>query len=925
LSKGDLTIFYSEVKANWMSLRPHGPVLLAFAALFSDADAISEPQFDCDSLARDAIDSLSAFEYLARLVKDCDEIAVINAVGYKSVLKGYLTSVLGVLDVGALTKRQFGCVVDIFTTIFTDQPLLVDQFWEYDSLNPDSPLRRVLLHSVSLFPSDFTSLVRILGSLAYDDNTSLQSFRSFGILTTLTEVIRRTPETIGCYEFVSGNAVRATKPINLNIVRIPSGATGEALQRSSDEGVRYEDQIRWSVTYSGWHLSFAMLDRFIKSSGNTVLALPLISHVQAFAQFLHRLVANGLSPFDLEKHLTKDKVGIVQFSLPQASLAMVFKELFEIVAYANTPVLPLLEATLGCIRCLVEYDPREAATVARSLRPQALRHVLDGWECASGNYAVTIAALRLVRAMKFTAHVWRLEGAKTNRPIVVDLTDHIEFVTSYVWPSYETWKYVVPGQRFEIGLLVLDIFDEILTDNFSAEPPKSFGVVVIPFKQRLQTALLYDSTFHVNLLKIVAIGPHALELRLSDARGDGQTLESLIEVSVGILKKLLIARLHSVAGPVSSLENALLTRRADGSDLVRVIASFIDYYPSATLAKQAVDVLALLCKLSATYPRPISLLGYLEANKSDLRVSYLNRLTGRREGLPLRTAIIELIDAAVDAQPGLATLFFSPSVLRPPLMQPDTKRGATAEEVTAFHENQAKQKAEDDRLVDFLITSLTLEGALNFQRRPSFLAHIVALLNKLWMDAPANAAVIGTIRSNPDFWPALVRLAQLDPNKKFPDERGGDYAEIRCNRLWVCASIFDLFMLEIFFVPQQARLDETLTAAIKSALVADQGSRMQRWITHYAQAAYSDEFDAKFHALCSLFGLEASQLKSDEPQHSYGRGYLYDPLLLRRKLALHGDTDVSDEDTGLSPNDVAKIVRPLVNGSVCSFALHFLV
>ena len=77
-------------------------------------------------------------------------------------------------------------------------------------------------------------------------------------------------------------------------------------------------------------------------------------------------------------------------------------------------------------------------------------------------------------------------------------------------------------------------------------------------------------------------------------------------IAFEILRRVLVAK-SLEKSPISSLETALLTRRPDGQDLVLTVAMFINFIRDTELVYQAVQGLTVLCRLSASYKRPISL------------------------------------------------------------------------------------------------------------------------------------------------------------------------------------------------------------------------------------------------------------------------------------------------------------------------------
>src|SRR4051812_11868368 len=96
LGNNRLIILLAEFATHWMTLPEHGPVLLASAALRFYAGRI-DPKYaeDWPEVAEYA-HKIGALQMLAEVAEKGAHLGAVdvNAVGYKSILKGVLTAVL---------------------------------------------------------------------------------------------------------------------------------------------------------------------------------------------------------------------------------------------------------------------------------------------------------------------------------------------------------------------------------------------------------------------------------------------------------------------------------------------------------------------------------------------------------------------------------------------------------------------------------------------------------------------------------------------------------------------------------------------------------------------------------------------------------------------------------------------------------------
>lgn len=618
---------------------------------------------DCITPAQAAIRDLSAFECLQNLVKFGLKEDDPNSIGHKSVLKGLLTSVLTAFHVSSLP--DFPAVVEIFCGLFDHTEILISQFWAFDcqpssstASTEEPPLRSVLDHAASSFPFDTLSLLKLLKALSGDPESARLAVEYFSLLPYYQHLLSPADYRSNCEDLSTSDnfRLRSSRPIRLPSLVIPPKKYAGIL--SSDASSL---TVRWRVDYSGWHVCLAELDAYLSHINHSRSPPQNTPHIIAFLDFLHSVFSRDPSLVDpLLAHLAQSPHLTGPADLPARLI-----QLFRLTALSSAPPPLLLSSILNCLHALALRDPHGLWVVVSTLSPHTLRQLLESVECRLGHYPITLAFLSLLRQILSTtllAHPSARSSPLLPRPLpsssVLSSQDFLPFFTyvkTSLWSSYGSWRYVQLKQRWQISTKILSLFYEVLSDS---PEPNSTGAAL---KQSLLNSLLYDSSFHTNLLSLIGVGPSAIASLISRAHSEGQSLESLVLIALSVLEKVLLHK--PASAPLCSLENALLSLRVGVSslDLAQVIASYVDYYPNPELVLPAARIFARLCSISAVVPRPgtpsifqvlcpffsfslcshtdvcaVSLLGYLGNRAESIRQAFLYRVADRQENVVLR-------------------------------------------------------------------------------------------------------------------------------------------------------------------------------------------------------------------------------------------------------------------------------------------------
>ena len=292
-----------QVLSEWgtSNVRPHGPVLLAWAAYHGRAAQLKLVDGDGGEAFRvygPRALQLQCFAFLGDMFAEsdshsgfCEEPIV---AGLKSIVKGLMGILTAAFDVAELP--QFLDVTRVLAVAVDGQPAIAKQFW-----TDDQTARAVLDIARQRFPAQFPPLTHLLTSLAADAECAHTVFQYFAALPTYTcvagvagheyalqalQIDRATGTSLAAdaramddsdedkaYDEILAACVtkqlvllssRYCGPIFLQpgtMGRVVSTASGSEPASLDDVGI--EHVVEWHVPVSGWVLFMAIVEEFV--------------------------------------------------------------------------------------------------------------------------------------------------------------------------------------------------------------------------------------------------------------------------------------------------------------------------------------------------------------------------------------------------------------------------------------------------------------------------------------------------------------------------------------------------------------------------------------------------------------------------------------------------------------------------------------
>ncbi|KNC50080.1 uncharacterized protein AMSG_11912 [Thecamonas trahens ATCC 50062] len=880
----------------------------------------------------------SAFDVLIALMQlESSELEGFkpNSVGFKSVLKGLLFSLITSFGASSLVAAA-PSVVEFAVQIFDSEPDLVRQFWHVDFHS--STLRSLYDTCVARFPVQFYPLCSLLRALASDPDCARIVTVILGELDTLTAVVDdnsverysySSDEPAYPYEEVEYYTLHDIDLGNALNITLPAGTVGVRLSEPD-----MPLTIQFHIRYSAWHVLYATLAKFAKSVCDGAPALDLVESVTCILQLMARL---------LEQQPSLDNMFPAAYAEPEAFgranpalgkllgspapikhfLPLLFPILSLCGAYSDPP-LDMLTAALSCVSYfalahptevwerlqysdfLPSYAPQEeafATGAAGGGMRSALQRILHNTEVPNGEYSMTLAFLDLISTLLVNCHLsspvdgeFHSRHAPRTTLSFAALAPAVDYLRTEVFAYYDGWRYRSVLQRWEIGTKILAIFAEILYDTSSDDSVVAMAVAepgaadAAPFslKDSLVDAFMHDGSLHHALLTVIGMGPHAVEALFAARRTrEAQAVEAMIISAFEVLHFLLFD--PSVQEANAALRTSLLSRTVGGDELslIAAIASYINYPYAPRVTVLAVDTLSQICTISlASRPSP-SILGYFGADAPIFRDTFVNRLKSSAEDEAVRIAILNLMSTALETQPGLAQL----------LLNDEVGESGTAKGIAADEKAKAKTKQPPRSKVGVtsglsMITKLLKHAPKAFTQQPRLFERALALLYSLWGSSHSRG-IIQVLRELPDFWRSVCAPLLGKPNPlpddlfKPVDEGEGEglpaeTAVSRCYQLACQTWALQIVALELYHRTPFG-IDASLVGVINELATK---TKWEVWMKPFMATSFEPSVVAELRTAASRLGISLGNFKTlRTPSHSFGADYVYDTSLLAKKFA----------------------------------------
>lgn len=692
-------------------------------------------------------------------------------------------------NINFLTEYEHLAV--LYTEIFKNEIGLTHQFWEVDYSNEN--LRSLIDTEKCKFPLVNNQFLPIILSLVTDLDTSRTAFmylQEFSLFSQPLDTFLKYCDNSSSYSILSNTIEGVSHSYiqlhqNVSIydgIVLPLNSVGElytSLQDllNSSHGSKLQEFsvlndslstiiappsiheshfIQWKLDYSAWFYFIVEIDslnqRLLASLQISTEQLQTVNHIVTLIDKIINYDHN-LTVY-IEDHI-KDFAGITEDSPIKSKLLPRLFRLVEQLSYSRYNAEDILS---GCIRCITSYSKNiEYQTQVWYLVKQhqlfsfgasnqassIFHHVLNTLEVTTGNYTITLSMLDLLSNLLNYIQSTDI----SSQSIANEFTIGVEYVRSYIFSSYDTWKYSKLIERFHIGTKILQIFHNIILDTSTTSNPLK------QCRDSLLVSLFTDSSVYSVLLNGLVYGKEGLtELFRLRKLKEAHALETLILGTFEISKTMLSVRIRHLEKsqnydliPLEQYifsSNIVITTNKT-VPLLAIISSYVDNPYSPVVSQLSVDIIALLAQLPAVVNKDSnslganSLVGYLDNQHYNFFSVISRKLKDSKENFALKVSIIQFLHYSVLHQPGITHLVFSTS---------DNKKDKHSVTDTLIH--HVKHIPKD-------INELQLQS------------QFLVLLQNLWKNTPQYMSIVNSIRgAHKHLWEWLFKILALKPTSK---------------------------------------------------------------------------------------------------------------------------------------------------------------
>ncbi|KAJ3012275.1 hypothetical protein HKX48_006353, partial [Thoreauomyces humboldtii] len=596
---------------------------------------------------------------------------------------------------------------------------------------------------------------------------------------------------------------------------------------------------------------------------------------------------------------------------------------------------PTTIAFLDLVLALIK-DAQTLRPQAAPLTPEEQALEAEFWEARSNSRRMAMfeeriggTAKRKDLQQKLLAHA-RIKDASVLRCEV--LQSAVMYIHSQVFPRHSTWRYAHMQHKYQLGLKILRMFNQIMSDSTWSQPsgPIARNLDFSVVQEYLARNYLVDGSLYqlTPLIDIVALGNECpMRFHRSSHTRSAKMVEECIENALSFIKHLLKRRKTSELR-ISLLEHALLDRTVhhgsqdDAVELVQVLGRYIQYEAYPPLPVLATQVLTLLCAVAADWePRPPSFAGYLGLDTHNFVSSIVKLLRKDRNssGAPedLQTSLYNFATIVIATQPGLGAMLLTGEAGRPTLPS----------SVLELLASTAVPPSDKIKISSLSVLAPTLALLTDWKNtlvtKPTVLPAAMRLLDALWQNAPQYMVILDKLRARPEFWDALDSLFKYDLETESLDHAGNsmvdDENEVQRYCYGKIARTYALRILafEVYFT-RGGNLSPVVVRLVKRIFddsSAAAGSSTVTLFTDKSKLPYKDEWLLEATTMAGTLDVPVSlaayrtQAWSDDldVDAQYGENYAYDVRLLLDKLDGHVRTRATAETTE-TYGDLAQLV-----------------
>lgn len=733
----------------------------------------------------------------------------VNSLGYRTVLSHLYASFLSVTRPQFIPMESYASLINSYCLIYKHQPELCEAFWKDFNTEDVASLLATARRRFPVFSTDFVQLLSALTGAPSEpssDGSHVSATRVFeylcsipGITVVISPQVGLTVESEHNDVVVHADqAIQVTEDYDaITSIVVPPKSRGLLLSKADEHVVHYP-----SVHYSGWHLLVSALTGFVtQHSATPTDIVDADQFVQGKSQqgivsildLMHSVLSSKPSlATDLVQHVESAAGTVSKTSATPILISVLCSILSTSSAFYPRPI-PVLTLAVKCLTLLLPYYRQDIwaylkyapilptthigfhtglASYSSKLASSAqIQEIVAKRECADGRYTLLLAFLDMVQALtRDIQRSWWVTDTEQRQYQVEVLYTCLHYLMADVFPAYSTWRYKKVSERYLIGIKVLSIFIDIVS-NFKEPATAATSAAKLSLnglREGILNNFLYSGVAcHINpLVEFICEGARTASSYYGLGHPkEAERAEKLTEMTFVFVKLLLQYRLEQIeqgtALPDTSLERLLLERtpNSTSSDFLLRIAKHIKYRHNISLPIQATDILTLLCRTTAAWTTAPNFNQYL-GSTAQVHVIirlYLDIAKDQFQNEALLTSIWQLLTVLMETQPSLAILFLDCG----DLIMPSPKSAVRTLPGHRGPSQPASSSAAVPQSTDSAIRAATdilgYWDTLSVEK-PAVVSNVLHFLDTFWRTALDHYALVERARVDNALWDGLGKV-----------------------------------------------------------------------------------------------------------------------------------------------------------------------
>ncbi|XP_012160281.1 nucleoporin NUP188 homolog [Ceratitis capitata] len=708
----------------------NGPLLLGWMLLkvrFTKAIEDPETFLPCQLLGKRAID-LRCFEYLHNLLTSSmfKDDSLVSRIVRKTVYN-MLTQMCNFFDAdGSCARHPY--IYKLLSELLS-WPTLAKEF----CADEEKGVRSLFNTLLETFPVDFVHLSNLADALTKAGMTNFikSQLETLPIYTDLYDECKYPLRAINEEDYILTADVQPFAHLDFII---PARSTAVIMSRPEGYCVHFRTSLNYFVVLH--HEINCLLAETVQNQGDWSQN-ERVKRINAGLQYLQSVLQRSKSL----NEITAEMVHPTEMCI---DLLNKFK------AVPQPPVEMLANCLNVCTMLLPLVDAEIYARVIHlHILPAITNETLDNYEdyasgiCFDsrivGTYLVDVEK-KLERYDFLNAYLGFLRTyTKLQRKnfFKIEIPGLI-FLLREVFPHMHAWGFQSETERHkiytEIMGFVCDILDTVTSLCDKNEP-------INTEKQFLRDICIYSLSNMENgmvLLRFVALGnaylQHTMEMESNWMIQQSHGIVLLVRLAMRILMQLL--RLKTTTQNTTELSplEALIYTQPKQRDTLRIIPVVTSYMSNIFDRWLPILSCRLLRRIALEFN--MSLLACLDMEPDQIRLTFLQRLPDELESDSLKIAILELVEACIEKQPGVTEAFFKVIAAQEKRFLGKEVGVQIADSILTFLEDYLEAVAKDPKTVEHTLPS-----------------KIMNIFHSLWKNGMQS--LVEDLTKRPKFWSQL--------------------------------------------------------------------------------------------------------------------------------------------------------------------------